>query len=359
MTFVRTLACLFALGALVAARPALAQDWIYEAQPGDTLWNICLDYTAKRGCWLELGKYNQIADPMRIQPGTEIRVPLAWLLELPVVGTVLNVQGEVQYQEQDGNNPIRLVEGEQLVLGSVITTLGGTARIQLGDHSEVFLRPQSVLELNRVRMRAGDGGKTSLLLDRGNVEVSVEPEKKSRFEVHTPSAIAAVRGTRYRVVNASRTATRGEVLEGKVAIQAETSVDVPGGFGLLAQQGVALGEPRKLLDPPVFAKPALNGPLPLLVQWQLDPLATRWQVDLYAESGGLIESRQTRQNNYLIEERPLGCYRVIVRAIDAEDFNGLENALPVCIEPPPPEEPERENFLELVLWVVFALAVLL
>jgi len=359
MKTIRLCFYLATLVALLTSRPVLAQDWIYEAQPGDTLWDLCLEYTAKRGCWLELGKYNDIANAKRIQPGTEIRVPIAWLLEVPVVGTVLGVQGEVRYQEQDGSNPIPLLEGEQLVLGSVITSLGGTARITLGDYSEVFIRPQSVLELNRVKTKAGQGGKTEISLDRGNVEVSVQPDTRSRFEVHTPSAIAAVRGTRYRVANASTDSTRGEVLEGKVAIVAGSSVDVPAGFGLLAQRGVELGEPRKLLDPPEFEVPALNGPTPLLVQWDLDPLAVSWQLDIYASSGALIVSEQSTDNRYQITDLPLGCYRLLARGIDAEGFNGLDAELPVCVEAPVVEEPEPESFLDVILWVVFAVGVLL
>lgn len=340
---------------LFAAKPAQAQDWIYQAQPGDTLWDICLEFTAKRGCWLELGKYNDISQARRIQPGTEIRIPLAWLLEVPIVGMVLNVQGEVRYQERDGSNPIPLLEGEQLVLGSIIATGEGTAKIALGDYSEIFIRPNSVLELTSISTGTSPAPVTRLQLDRGDAEVRVTPGTRSRFEVHTPSAIAAVRGTSYRVVNASRESTRSEVLTGSVAVTTETEVTVPAGFGLLAKKGEALGEPKKLLDPPVFPYTQVSGPLPIALAWERDPLAQKWQLDLYGDSGALVSSVQTTANSSTYEELPLGCYRLVARAIDAEGFNGLETALPICVEP----AQEPESYLELILWVIFAVGLLI
>ena len=57
--------------------PALAQDWLYKARPGDTIWDLCLEYTARSGCWKELARYNNIADDRAIPPGEEIRIPIA------------------------------------------------------------------------------------------------------------------------------------------------------------------------------------------------------------------------------------------------------------------------------------------
>ncbi len=340
----------------VLAAPAQARDWVYETKPGDTLWDLCLEYTARPGCWLELGKYNGIVQDRRILPGTKIRIPLSWLLELPVVGTVLKVQGEVRYQPQDGANPLPLAVGDQLMLGSLITTLDGTARIALGEYGEVFIRPQSVLELSDISIESTPDGQTRLDLDRGNVEIAVQPKSRSRFEVHTPSAIAAVRGTRYRVVAENRSATRSEVLEGLVAIEASSSVDVPGGFGIRARQGVALGPPRKLLDPPRFAQSTVNAAVPVVIEWAPDPLAKYWTLDLYSADGQLLANERLEQPRYSIEQLDLGCYTVTVRGVDQEGFNGMESDLPLCIEAPLPPE---NNYLGAILWAVLTLVLLL
>lgn len=349
----------FLVLALVSTRPVYAQDWVYEAQPGDTLWDLCLEYTAKRGCWQELGKYNRIANDRRIQPGTEIRIPVAWLLSLPVVGEVIGVEGEARYQEQDGSNPIPLIVGEQLVLGSIITTLEGSATISLGDYSEIFIRPQSVLELSNISVGNSKAKVTRLQLDKGNVEIRVTPGSRSRFEVHTPSAIAAVRGTRYRVATVQREATRSEVLTGLVAMRAETEKDVPAGFGLLAAKGEALGEPRKLLDPPRFESHDVTGAAPIVLKWERDPLAVQWLLDLYADSGAFLYSTRTTTPTTSYESLALGCYNVIARAIDADGFNGLESEVVLCVEPEEVQAPEPQSFLDVVLWAIFAVAVML
>lgn len=345
--------------ALAAAVPAQSQDWVYEAQQGDTLWDLCLEYTAKRGCWQELGDYNGIVNDKKIQPGMEIRIPVAWLLSLPVVGEVLSVEGEVRYQEQDGNNPMPLLAGEQLVLGSIITTLGGSATITLGDYSEIFIRPQTVLELSNISVGNTRKKVTRLQLDKGNVEVRVIPGSRSRFEVHTPSAIAAVRGTRYRVASEQRDSTRSEVLSGLVAMQAETEKDVPAGFGLLAARGEALGDPRKLLDPPRFESAQISASLPVALRWEADPLAVQWQLDLFAESGAFLFSTQTASPNTVYDQLALGCYKLVARAIDKDGFNGLETEVALCVVPEEVVPPEPESFLDVLLWVIFAIGVII
>ncbi|MFK7976284.1 MAG: FecR domain-containing protein [Halioglobus sp.] len=346
----------FFLFALITAGGAQAQDWVYEAQPGDSLWDICLEYTSKRGCWQELSEYNGIAKGQSIEPGSEIRIPVHWLVALPVVGEVLHVAGEVRYQEQDGSNPIPLVKGEQLMLGSVITTVGGTAKIALGDYSEIFIRPNSVLELTDIGVGSNAAKVTRLRLDKGNVEIRVTPGSRSRFEVHTPSAIAAVRGTRYRVSADMRESTRSEVLSGLVVIQAEAEKDVPAGFGLLAAKGEPLGSPRKLLDPPAFASSEIAASLPIRLRWESDPLAAQWHLDLYLESGAFLSSTQTTKPEAVYEALEPGCYQLIARAIDADGFNGLESDVSLCVVEP---EEDTESFLDVILWVIFAIGVMI
>lgn len=347
------------LFALVSAGVAQAQDWVYEAQPGDTLWDVCLEYTAKRGCWQELAQYNDLANHSEIQPGTEIRIPVAWLVALPVVGEVLTVEGEVRYQEQEGSNPIPLVVGEQLMLGSIIATLGGTAKITLGDYSEIFIRPNSVLELSNIGVGSTAAKVTRLRLDKGNVEIRVTPGSRSRFEVHTPSAIAAVRGTRYRVSSERRDSTRSEVLTGRVAVQAATEKEIPAGFGMLAANGEPLGDPKKLLDPPQFAAEDIVASLPVTLAWKNDPLAATWLLDLYAESGEFLFSTLATDPQVVYDALALGCYNVIARAIDGEGFNGLESEVSLCVVEPKAEPEEEESFLDVILWVIFAVAILI
>ncbi len=359
MNYHRWILALAIVGSLWGAREAVAQDWIYRAQSGDTLWNLCLQYTARRGCWMELASYNNIPNDRTIQPGTDIRIPVSWLLELPIVGTVLNVQGEVQYQQYTGSKLVPLVAGQDLLLGSLLRSGAGSARIKLGEHSELLLRPNSILELDSMSVGKAPGQVSEIQLDRGEVEVKVKPRSRSRFEIHTPSAIAAVRGTEYRVASESKgNSTRSEVLKGLVAVQASSTADVPAGFGLRAKPGEALGEPRKLLAAPVFEQPRLDSPLPVSVRWSDDPGAKAWQLDLYNQSGAgaLLVTYRPTEPQLIITDLAEGCYRLVVRGVDAEGFNGLESELPLCVQPPPEEQ---QTYWDLVLWCIIAAVMLI
>lgn len=362
MNYHRLIIALVIIGSIWGSRQAVAQDWIYRAQPGDTLWDLCLEYTARRGCWIELSTYNNVPDDKKIQPGTDIRIPVSWLLELPIVGTVLNVQGEVHYQEYSGSKPVPLTAGQDLVLGSILQSAGGSASLKLGQHSELLLRPNSVLELNSMSVGQTPGQTSELQLDRGEVEVKVEPSSRSRFEIHTPSAIAAVRGTEYRVASQSGdNSTRSEVLKGLVAVQAGSSVDVPAGFGLKAKPGEALGEPRKLLSPPVFEQSRLDSPLPVIVRWSDNPGAEAWQLDLYTQAGAgeLLATHHPTEPHFTFPDLAESCYRLVARGVDTEGFNGLESELPLCVQPPPPPVEETRTYWDLLLWSIIATIMLI
>ena len=343
---------------LCMPRLTYAQDWIYSTQPGDTLWDLCIEYTAKRGCWIELGNLNNITNGRTLQPGTDIRIPVAWLLQVPIVGTVVSVQGEAYYQVQHGSRPEPLVAGQNLALGGEITTRAGTARIALGNHSEFLLRPNSVLELSSMNSASGTPPASELQLDRGEIEVEVQPDSKSRFEIHTPSAIAAVRGTSYRVASQDRDATRSEVLTGTVAVSADATVEVPAGFGLKAIQGKNLGTPKKLPPAPVFTQTRVDSPLPLVIHWARGPDVVAWQLDLYSQqnSSELLGTYRTTDPELRFDALTEGCYRVVARAVDTEGFNGLESELPFCVEPAV-EEPK--SYWGVVLWAVFAAFILI
>ena len=340
--------------------PASAQDWVYRAQLGDTLWDLCLEYTAKQGCWMELGRYNNISQDRRIAPGTEIRIPLDWLVHVPIAGKVLNVNGDVSYRSRKDATPQPLSSGQDIALGSVLVSRSGTARIRLGKDSELLLRPNSILEIAETGTAASPSSR--VYLEDGEVEVKVNPASRSRFEVHTPSAIAAVRGTEYRVASLrEESSTRGEVLEGVVAVEAGSIVEVPTGFGVKATAGKPLGKPRKLLAAPRFEAGRIDAPLPITLRWQSDPQAVSWQVDVYdaGESGTLLYSAVAPEPFLTLDSLDEGCYRVIARAVDNAGFNGLEEELPVCVLPPPPIVEEPPNYWGLAPWFATLILILL
>ncbi len=171
------------------------------------------------------------------------------------------------------------------------------------------------------------------------------PSSNSRFEVKTPSAIAAVRGTQYRLV--AHEATRGEVIEGAVAVESASTAVVEAGFGVLARQGEAVGEPRKLIPAPSFSEAYDVVSMPSTLHWEAQPEATAWRLDVYsdAQSGALIATYDLSEPTLALSDLELGCYQLVLRAIDADGFNGMPAETALCVEaPPPPPAPEAPNY---------------
>lgn len=319
----------------VAVPNAEAEDWIIFAKQGDTLWDLCLKYTNKRGCWIELGKYNAISNDRAIPLGTEIRIPAAWLTSQPRVGTVLAVSGDVDYFQVGSAEAVTLQRGQALHLGSRLVSKGGSARIELGAGRELLMRPNTTIELNTMSGPAGLRHAADLDMPEGDVEATIKAQGRSRFRISTPAAIAAVRGTQYRV-NSRPDSMRSEVLTGAVEVAAGQAAQlVPAGFGLAARKGAEPGQPRKLLAAPVFARSYAAVNTPATIEWNANPAAASWVLDVLEDrvGGALLQSHSTPRPNYTLESLKEGCYQVELRAVDSDGFNGLPSSSKLCIVP--------------------------
>ena len=333
MNILRIILFAAAIGGLLGGpAPAVAQDWLYTFREGDTFWSLCIKYSNKRGCWIELGKHNNISNGRAVQPGQIIRFPLVWLSSRPVVGRVVDVQGEVSYDEKSSGAEVPLRAGQPLLLGSRIVSGQGSSRITLGTGSQLLIRSHSDLQLNSLSTSGESGQAAELVLDKGDVDVEVKPHSATSFKIKTPAAIAAVRGTHYRVSSFEDdgAVTRSEVLAGAVEVTGVGATLVPAGFGVKAQQDKALGVPRELLPPPALQHKRVDAPLPIDIHWRADPGAVSWHVDLQHE-GQLHTSYAVEDPQTTLSGLEEACYRLVVRAVDAEGFNGFESELPVCL----------------------------
>ena len=357
----RRLGIALAAVCFIALSPgALAQDLVYRVKNGDNIWSLCHGFSNYKNCWLQLGDYNDLPNDDMLEPGSRLRIPIHWLRIVPEVGEALTVSGEVTYKPYAGP-AVPLKAGKALTLGATLTSGEGNASIRLGDHGVILLRPNSVLELDSMTVGGGDEPSSELVLPSGDIEVEVKPEARSRFEVHTPAAVAAVRGTRYRVSATGTDSMRSEVTAGLVAITANSTVDVPAGFGVQARTGQAVEAPRELLAAPAVDKASLHAPLPVSVRWAQQPGAVRWQLDLFesGEDGKLLLTRQIDQPQWQLDNLEQSCYRLRLRAIDADGFNGLDTEEQLCVLAPAPVEPEPNAYRELGIWSILTALIFL
>ena len=192
--------CIVLLGVGMSVQ-AQDQEWIYPVQPGDTLWDISTEYLQDATHWHDLQTRHNIADPQRLPPGLELRIPLEWLKVQPAPVRVKHVLGKASVAHADGTTA-ELQAGAVLTLGDEVRTAAQAAvMLEFADGSQLLVRADSRLSLDTVRAYGKTGMvHTRIRLLRGRSEMQVKPKRGAgdRFELETPAGVSAVRGTEFR-----------------------------------------------------------------------------------------------------------------------------------------------------------------
>jgi hypothetical protein len=242
----------------------------YVVVPGDTLIGISQRLLRDPALWPEVQRLNQIKNPRRIPPTTQLRIPYEWLraasqpFTIEVVVGVVDINGSRAAAGQAANAPATLKTGAD---GFVIVRLVDGSRFRLRSNSELRVE---VLD----RLDADGATRTQVWLESGKVETDASTQRDgNRFEVRSPLAITAVRGTNFRVgVNPQESFGTSEVIEGAVAVVAPTgAVAVEAGFGTRVEPGRALEAPVRLLVAPDLSLTADNSGAPNLL-WETRPV---------------------------------------------------------------------------------------
>ena len=320
---------------LFAALQSQAQEseWVYHTKQGDTLWDVCLKYTNKRGCWITLPKYNNVANDRAIPVNSAIRIPVGWLKKPLAVGNVVYVTGVAKYSRWDDKEYVKLIAGQEVHLGSKIRTDGNSfVKLLLHQTNEVLIKESSELVLERFSSNSSSVLDEEIMLNKGSADVEVNSGKvKNRFIIKTPAAIAAVRGTEFRI-NSKGEQMRGEVLEGQIDVSSGlSSQSVPAGFGVSATKGKAIEPPRALPPQPNMEKASVESPLPAKIGWGVVTQADQYQVTLY-DSKEQILSIDTVDSNWIVyDSLDKTCYLVKVHSVDSEGFHGLDSQTSLCV----------------------------
>ncbi len=311
----------------------LANDWRYTVRPGDTLWSICAEYTYNDSCWRELANYNSIDDPTTLSVGYVLNIPASWLKQASIAVTAAYVSGEVTYTVM-GEQPAVLVADQKLALGTTVTVGEGAATLSFEDGSFLVMNAQSELVIDSVSaFKQTKVQSIEVSLPRGGIRVSVpKRHPRTQFKVTTPAAVAAVRGTIFRVKSdVDADVTRSEVLEGVVAIDtAAGSKDLLAGFGLKTGRGQPLLEPVELLAAPQWNLECSD---PGYVEWEGAPDTMAYQLVLMEDDSNVdrvISVLTIADSHYTYKGLEEKCYQVRVNSVDAGGFNGFENERQLC-----------------------------
>lgn len=333
---------------LLFATAAPAQEWHYTVRPGDNLWDVSTRYLMAVDYWPKLQALNGVTDPEHLPPGTKLRIPVAWLKRLPAKAMVLAVQGQVQALIASTRKWVAVDPGLFLHQGDILGTgPDSNVTLRFADGSRVLLQADSELRLAILNAR----GQTPFVetrsrLEKGRADSEVTPRTTgagNRYEIWTPAAHSAVRGTRYRISMDPATATsRLEVLEGLVELQGGRKTrSIPQGFGSLAETGKPPLMPVALLPPPALGElPPLVSRVPIRWSFPAVPEAAAYRAQLAPNEQFDLLVFDTVSSTPAIRgpDLPDGNYVLRIRGIDARGLEGndAEHRFRLHARPEPP-----------------------
>ncbi|PIE42767.1 MAG: hypothetical protein CSA50_08655 [Gammaproteobacteria bacterium] len=307
-------------------------DWRYTLRPSDSLWVIANDYLKPGITWIELVRYNHIADPNTIAPGTTLRFPFGWLKVQPAPAITISVTGEAMLKKSQASQWLPLSLRQYLRVGDTIKTVNGSVLVRFADDSVLRLDSHTTLVFNRLSQFGKSGmTDTGLRLEKGRVSTRVTPveENGSRYEISTPSAVAAVRGTEFRLQTDGKR-TNLEVTEGRVnlSLPSET-LDIPAGYATGTTDNGTLSAAARLPLPPSikqFVSPIVQ--LPATIAWNPVNGAKQYQYSLFEGqryNGNLLIRATTKTPQVTLNHLKNGNYTLTMRAITESGIHGIDD----------------------------------
>lgn len=307
----------------------------YTTRSGDTLYDVSARYLQGTDDWPLVAQLNDVPVPKHLQPGVVLKLPAARLRKERLSARVIAAHGTVESAGRGSAQfaPVAvdatLTEGDRLRTGS-----NAFVTLELSDGTHLSLPPDSQIDLATLRRTVLTGTLERVIdLRRGSVDSEVTHLKKKddRFQIRSPSVVAGVRGTRFRVNydKDGRASTTVEVLDGTVGVaaSAKRSADtlVHANFGNVTSASGVVGSPIALLDAPQLANPAKIQDDPQ-VAFDLVPLggAQSYHVQIARDAGlyDLFKEVQVSAPRATFADVPDGTYFVRIAAIDSHGLEG-------------------------------------
>lgn len=322
--------------------------WEYTFRPGDSIWKIAEKYTTSVNNWDEIQKINQIRQgpDRKIRPGTRIVIPVSMLKLQPTPAVVIAVSGDVSLFRAKGEKATVII-GTKLYSGDkVVTADRQSLRMQFADKSELQVLSNTEVVLDKLSHHKTSGMvDTRIRLNSGSVNTWVEKQRPdSHYEIITPAAITAVRGTAFRLSTDAELISRTEVTQGIVGVSAgDAEKQVNDGYGIVAEKDKPLPEPVKLLAAPEVSDNLSADNSELQLSWQKLDGAKAYRYRLAGDENfnQVIIDETTENNTLKLTELPPGHYYLQLRGIDQYKLQGVDAVSDYEIQqaPPPPPPP--------------------
>ncbi|MCL2297662.1 MAG: FecR domain-containing protein [Proteobacteria bacterium] len=315
----------------------------YTVQPGDSISSLSERYLDGRARWGAIAKLNPGLDIHKLRSGQKLYLPENRIRSVSKPARVLKINGQAQ---SDG---INLQEGQQLAAGTVIDVDADSfVTLQLDDGSILVIEPNTRARLDELRQLSTGSQRSLIHIDHGRINAKPSPQTTpgARFEISTPSATTAVRGTHFRVGEneGKTTVTVIEVDKGRVLVatpEKSESVIVPAGNGSIVAAGQAPSTPKPLLPAPdLSALPEKHTQTILEIVFPPVANAAAYRVTVARDEtfNDVVAVNENTLPQLKVANLPDGQYYLRARAVSAEGLHGLEahNAFLLHARPEPP-----------------------
>lgn len=306
------------------------EDFHYTVKKNDTIWGICEAYVDDSLCWKKLTAYNELKNPKYLPPRSIVRIPKSWLNTHPTTALVIAVEGEVTVSRKGLQEQSSLLVGDKLSQEDIVQSLNGRAMIEFADESRLLLKANSIIRMSTLQFYDPTQlVNTRVELIKGRVRAQVEKvtNARSRYEIETPAAVAAVRGTEFRVGSdldsEGNSLMRTELLTGALLVSSDLNrQDLSAGEGVMAIEGKGVSEPIKLLSPPVMI---INGARsfqrPYDLKWNNLDKAVSYKITL-VQNGEELWEISTETPQFSLQNLNSGKFEVLIRGVDKQGFEG-------------------------------------
>ena len=215
------------LSVLAAGAASAAEDedhLLYKLQPRDTLLSLVSQYMQGPDALAQIVKLNKIANPNTMPVGYQLKIPRQLIKHSPSTATVTRLNCRT-ITRLEGDAAVPVQSGDVLSEGAVVRIPAGCQlAVTLEDASVLRMMSGAVIKLKTLRRNMLENSpEVRVELLDGRLEVDVPRKRQggdAPFEVRTPTSVAGVRGTEFRVgFDARKRNSQVEVLTGVVAAQ--------------------------------------------------------------------------------------------------------------------------------------------
>ena len=298
----------------------------YTVRKGDTLVNLGDKYLTRAETYKIVQKQNRIANAHVIPVGKVLSIPRNLLKYKPAKAKLVAMRGRVLAGQA------QVSVGQILAEGTALTTAESSfATLLLDDGSRVSLPSNTEIRIRRLRSYTlGDTLDYDFDVTNGGMQSNVIKHKSGddRYQVRTPKAVSAVRGTDFQSrYDAATDKNFAEVVEGALAVGtgSAASIDLPAGNGFaLIPGGDVIRE--ALLPPPTLIEPGKmqSDPMVRFVAGANDDVSG-YRIALAADAGFVdqVADRVIGNEPATFDNIGNGNYFVRARAISRNGIEGM------------------------------------